>query len=351
MTFAWAESVEVDLPVDGDASLSTIAANAVRTHRVPALGIAVVTATGPVVVGVAGYRRRGSTQAVLRDDLWHLGSCTKMMTAALIGRLIDEGAMAWTDRVIRETATGPAVHPAWRNITLEHLLAHRAGLAANLGWPRFSSRQEVLDKCLSVAPPQPVGAFAYSNTGYVLAGAWCERVTGVSWENLLRTKVWQPLGITNAGFGVMGTRGETDQPWGHFAIGIPAGNGPDADNPAVMGPAGTVHMSLHDWGLFVADQLRGAQGRAGLLKAETVLAMQQPWPGGDYAKGWSVIKRNWAKGAALHHAGSNTMNYAVVWMAPALDRAFLVTCNQGDVGPACDAVIGQLISRPTPPTR
>jgi D-alanyl-D-alanine carboxypeptidase len=152
-------------------------------------------------------------------------------------------------------------------------------------------------------------------------------------------KLWQPLGITGAGFGGMGTTGQVDQPWGHWQDGTLAGNGPAADNAPCMGPAGTVHMPLADWALFIADQLRGAQGRPGLLRAESYHHLHQPPPGGDYACGWQVVQREWAKGVVCTHAGTNTRNYAVVWMAPAIDLAVLVCCNQGETGAVCDAAV------------
>ncbi len=63
--------------------------------------------------------------------------------------------------------------------------------------------------------------------------------------------------------------------------------------------------------------------------------------------GWAAAQRGWAGGTALTHAGSNTMNFAVVWMAPKRNFAVLVATNQGgDVAPqACDEAAGMLIRR------
>ncbi len=102
------------------------------------------------------------------------------------------------------------------------------------------------------------------------------------WESFIAQELWQPLGIAGAGFGGMGTPGLVDQPWGHWQDGSLAGNGPAADNLPCMGPAGTVHMPLADWSLFIADQLRGAQGKPALLRAESYRHLHQPPPGGDY---------------------------------------------------------------------
>ena len=135
--------------------------------------------------------------------------------------------------------------------------------------------------------------------------------------------------MTSAGFGGTGTPGQIDQPWGHLDGGRPvAVNGPAADNPPVLGPAGRVHCTIQDWAKFVADQLRGARGRPALLKASTYQALHTPPFGGDYGLGWIVVKQDWGGGLVLNHAGDNTMNYANVWIAPQRDFAVLVCINQ-----------------------
>lgn len=161
-----------------------------------------------------------------------------------------------------------------------------------------------------------------------------EEISDKPWEEMIRTTVFAPLQMTSAGFGGTGTPGKINQPWPHVGQGRPTpANGPDEDNPPVMGPAGTVHCSLADWAKFVTDQLRGLRGQPGtLLKAETYTQMHTPPFGGDYAAGWLVVQRPWAGGTAYTHAGSNTMNYAVVWMAPLRDFAVLVVTNQGGAG-------------------
>ena len=59
-----------------------------------------------------------------------------------------------------------------------------------------------------------------------------------------------------------------------------------------------------------------------------------------------MTKRPWGKGTVLTHSGSNTMWYAIVWVAPQLDQAFLVATNSRDDNshPICDQMIGKLIA-------
>jgi CubicO group peptidase (beta-lactamase class C family) len=111
-----------------------------------------------------------------------------------------------------------------------------------------------------------------------------------------------------------------------------------------IGPAGIVHASVLDWAKFAALHLAGARGKAKLLKRESFRRLQTPPGGADYAMGWIVTRREWG-GHVLTHAGSNTMWYAVVWMAPEKDFAVLVACNQGGdpAAKACDEAAWELI--------
>ena len=75
---------------------------------------------------------------------------------------------------------------------------------------------------------------------------------------------------------------------------------------------------------------------------ESYRHLQSPWldedseRGYDIARGWGVARRPWAKGLAYSHSGSNGVHYSVVWLAPAIDFAVLVTTNQGGAGEATD---------------
>jgi CubicO group peptidase (beta-lactamase class C family) len=334
-------------PRDGDPRLTAVLADIQRVHHVPALAAAVVRGGKLVTAGVVGWRKLGDPTPATVADQWHLGSDTKAMTATVAARLVERGLLRW-DTTVGEAL--PGVPAAWTAVTLDQLLAHRAGAPENIPW-RLQPDRTAAVRAITATPPSapPGAAYHYSNAGYVLAAAMLERRTGRTWEQLIAEELWGPLGIAGAGFGGMGTPGAVDQPWGHQPGGVVLGNGPAADNPAVMGPAGTVHLPLADWARFIADQLHGARGEPALLAADSYRHLHQPWPGGDYARGWIVVQREWAKGPALTHAGSNTMHYAVVWMAPGIDLGIMVCCNQGDADAACDSAVAALLPLFPPP--
>lgn len=331
---------------------------------VPALGACAVRGGAVVAIGAVGQRARGDDARVTVDDRWHLGSCTKAMTATLCGVLVDAGAVQWDTTLGDAFADlAPAMHGDWRDVTLEQLLTHRSGLPANPNrgtlWMRLiawdgttrAAREQVVREMLSVPPEHaPGSAFLYSNAGYMVAGAMLEQRTDRSWEDLMREKLFAPLGITTAGFGPPGSADVVDQPRAHRKRGSGIPPGPAADNPAALGPAGTVHMSLGDWAKFLSLHLGVLDGEAAVVTPETLAHLQRgiARDGGDaYACGFGVTRRGWADGPILTHAGSNTMWFVVCWLAPDEDFAVLAVTNQA--GPAAeqatDAACAALIRR------
>jgi CubicO group peptidase (beta-lactamase class C family) len=325
-----------------------------QKYNVPAMAAAVVTSEGIEAIGAVGVRKRGTEIPVELTDLWHLGSDGKAMTSTLIARLVESGRLRWTSTLAEVFPDiAPQMNREFQQVSLLQLLSHRAGLPENLDLGAYagndveSLRLQAVRRELAKDPQSvPGSTFAYSNLDYVIAAAVVERVTGESWESAIRNEVFNPLGMKSAGFGGTGTPGQIDEPWPHTADGKPtAENGPEVDNPPVMGPAGRVHCSIQDWAKFIRDQLRGARGESALLKPKSYETLQTPPFGGDYALGWIVAQRSWAGGKALNHGGDNTMNSANVWVAPQRDFAILVCVNQsGDAAfHATDEAVAALI--------
>ncbi len=321
-----------------------------KEHHLPGMSAAVVRGGKLTAIGAAGVRARGHDEAVTIDDKFHLGSCTKSMTATVIARLVEAGKLKW-DTTIAEGLPDlrEKMDPAYRNVTITQLLGHRAGVPGNpppevwgeLMKDRSSTtkaRQYVVEETLKRPPASPPGTqFEYANVGYVIAGVMAERAAGKPWETLMRELIFEPLDMRSAGFGAPGTAGQVDQPWGHVGAGeaaLPIPSGPLADNPAAIGPAGTVHCSIGDWAKYVALHLAGARGEAKLLSAESFKKLHTPLEGQgqEYALGWGVVQRPWAKGIALTHSGSNTMWFCTVWIGPNADIAVLIATNQADEG-------------------
>ena len=318
-----------------------------QQHGVVGLAGAIVTSEGLVDVAAVGNRSLGSHVPVTIHDKWHLGSITKSMTSTLAAVLVEQGTLAWTTTLEEAFPDiAPTFHDDLRPVPIEPMLAHRGGFTNDLRqfatWndmfgstdPLPVQRRAFVAEVAATAPEfPPLRTYHYSNVGYMIAGAMIESVTGGTWEALMHSHVFAPLGMNDTGFGAPGVAGAMDQPRGHSgqggALTAIEPNSPNADNPAGIGPAGTVHAPMQDLARYVAMHLAGEQGVADLLQPETIQRLHTPAEGFTYASGWVVTSREWAGGRALAHSGSNLRWYAVVWMAPGRDFAVVAATNQG----------------------
>jgi CubicO group peptidase (beta-lactamase class C family) len=327
-------------------------------YDIPALAGAIVVGKDVVALGAVGVRALGSPDKVTVDDQWHMGSCTKAMTATLVAKFVERGKLKWSTTIAEALPElKDKMNEQWRDVPIEWLLQHRGGACGQPPdgmwselWERKGTAQEnrrwFVEQLLAAAPEAKPGTkFVYSNQGYTIAGAMLEKITGKTWEELMQSELFTPLGMSSAGFGAPGKKDAFDQPLGHNPS--PVQPGPGSDNPPAIGPAGTAHCSLADWAKFVSVHLRGENGEDSLLKAETFRKLHACPAGQPYAMGWGRDARKWADGDTLHHAGSNTMWYCVVWIAPAKNCAVLITTNiAGDVASkACDEAVQVLLRK------
>ena len=327
--------------------------------KVPALTAAVIVDGRIKGVGAVGIRKGGSPVLVKGTDLWHIGSCAKAMTATLIAMNVEKRKLQWDTTIgdalpdLRET-----MNAMYRDVTIEQLLTHRAGLPAhpetktwdeawNRGGAPMDQRAEYVKAVLAREPDTTPGTkYEYSNEAYSIAGHILEKTLNQPWETLMREQLFKPLLIAAGGFGVPGTIGHIDQPWGHK---WKAGKlePQQQDNPAAIHPGGGVHCTIYDFARFALFHLHGARGEGRLLKAETFKRLHTPPSGQDYAMGFIRAERSWADGYALTHAGSNTLNYATFWIAPKIKFAVVAATNiGGDPGEkACDETNQAMIKK------
>jgi CubicO group peptidase (beta-lactamase class C family) len=325
----------------------------------PALGAAVVVKGQLVAVGTAGTRRTGTQIAVTRNDRFHLGSDTKAMTALLAGMLVEEGKLKWDSTLAQVfPELEKTMDTRLQTITLTQLLSHTSGLPAdnaafgelllkvtqmegNLDQQRYSLLKEIAPKPLVAAPGS---TFAYSNLGYIVAGAMIERATGQSWEEVIVQRLFVPLGLRTAGLGPTASMGRVDAPLGHRMVDgklVAMLSGPEGDNPPILGPAGTAHMSVLDfasWGSWMAGQGKRAPF---LVKPETFKKLVTPVAAmplaattsttvagaAQYALGWAILNMAWAETPLVFHGGSNNANKAYIWVDTQRDATVVIVTN------------------------
>jgi len=304
-----------------DARLAAILEDARARHRLPAVAAWVSRRGDPVAVAAVGLRRADGDDPVVLEDRFHLGSVTKSLNAALIATLVDDGTLAW-DTTLENLFPDWPVHRGLRRVTLAQLLSHTSGLAGFRGSGEFAAaptlygeatarRGQLVRWLISSKPAGTPGAFVYSNAGITVAAAAAERATGEPWEALMRRRVFEPLGMTRAGFGWPG-RVDIREPWGHYLRGATRmphdPRGPYEVEPA-LAPAVDVHLSITDLGRFLADQARGLAGRPGLLRPETYRRLHALT--GAPPMGWMVSRTREGRRVSSHGGSAETF-YAII---------------------------------------
>ena len=311
-----------NLPVPRVAPLTKARLEALRSKAGSPALIAMARGAGASVAEVVGRRDVDRDALATLEDLWHLGSITKSMTATLAAVAVQDGKLSWDaplGDMLSEIA--PEMREEYRNATLLHFLSHHTGIPPNLSMTRLlrfpiveedprASRVAYVQAACASAPAAKLGeAMIYSNSGFVVVGALLERVYGVPWETLITERLFEPLGLSSAGFGAPDP---ALAPVGH-TVGLLGRAGLSAkrtayhpeetarvDNPAVLGPAGRVHMRLDD----LLTYLEAHRDRSSLLRPDYWDRLHTPPFDGSTALGWIATP------GRLWHNGSNTLWYA-----------------------------------------
>jgi hypothetical protein len=184
-------------------NLNSLLEPLLKKYDLPALAAAIVTSKGLSAVGAVGVRKYGTDTPVTINDQFHLGSDTKAMTATMLATLVEEGKLSWGTRLEQVFPDLTAkMDPAYRKVTLEQLLAHRAGFTDE-SWPQGKTFKDMhkmpgtpreqravyVAMVLSERPVnQPGSAYLYSNRSYAVAGAIAEKVANDSWEHLMQKR-------------------------------------------------------------------------------------------------------------------------------------------------------------------
>jgi len=318
----------MDTRIDLSARLATLTALA------PGAGAMILHRQEPPTLVARGVRIAGRAGPVTIDDPWHIGSCTKAMTATLLARLQAKGLVDLGSG-LGEALSDIAMHPAFAAMTLHDVLRHRAGIRRDPHWSVFArlrasrapiraQRHHLASIALAERPQVRTG---YSNLGYIVLGAVVEAATGLTWEHAMIREVFAPLGMAGASFGAP----PLPAPVGHM-LGEgrwrPKPPGPFADNPRLYGPAGRVHLPLGDWARFAAVHL--GTGASGYLPLSLLNECHRSDPGG-YAAGWGADIAPDGISSMLRHTGSNTLWFADIRLVPSAGVGIATVCNADSV--------------------
>jgi CubicO group peptidase (beta-lactamase class C family) len=179
-------TILADKPQDLASMLDPIRAK----YKLPGMVAAVLQGERITAIGACGVRKIGDPALFTAQDIVHLGSCTKAMTATLIARLVDQEKLSW-DMPMSEAlpALASTMNPEAAKITVAQLLNHTSGLPANAWYGLYNSENRLPElrlaiprEALSKKPVTPPGRKSeYSNLGYIILGAILEQKRGKPW--------------------------------------------------------------------------------------------------------------------------------------------------------------------------
>ena len=159
-----------------------------------------------------------------------------------------------------------------------------------------------------------------------------ERRTKTPYEDLMRRLLFQPLGMTHAGFGCMASEGKIDGPWGHVREGnqikpIP----PDrhqASQPRAPWVA-TCTVPSSTWHDSLRSTLKAVAEPAGSSVPKRSKRCKRLSPAVISRPGWATEHHEWSKGIVLAHNGSIGQNYAVCRLSPSEGLGVCAMTNIG----------------------
>ena len=281
-------------------ALDQYVTRAVHDWRAPGLAIAVTHGDTTVFAKGYGVRAVGRPERVDEHTVFAIGSTTKAMTAMLMGMLVDSGRVAWDDPVIVHMPDFRIADPyVTSQITIRDLLTHRAGLpSTDFLWDDTAATYADVLRRL---PFVPLGysmrsQFVYQNVMYATAGHVEAVMTGTSWDELVRQRIFAPLGMSETYTSThqlpMTGNVATPHAWVNDSLIAVRWRNLDA-----IAPAGSVNSSVNDlarWIRVVLDSGRVAGGGGGhrLVSAQTFSEMFKPQAivPIDFYPAWTAIK-------------------------------------------------------------
>lgn len=289
--------------------------------QVPGLAIAIVERAGEgdkvLLAEGFGVRQLGQTQPVTDTTAFSIYSATKPFTGTALGVLVSEGRLDWDAKVLDILPWFRlADDHATTHVTVRDLLTHRSGLSTQpyVWYGSQLTRRQLIERARHL----PMSAdlrqrFQYQNLMYTTAGYLGGVVDESSWEDLVRSRLFEPLGMTRSFFSIEDVIGSGDYAKPH---GRPVGELEAVDffDASAVGPAGGIYSSAQDlarWlrfnlgdGTFEGRKVLETSVLREIQSPQTVLSSEGDGPEIPYflyGLGWNIYTYRGHR--VLHHAG------------------------------------------------
>lgn len=326
------------------------AARVLREFHVPGIAVAIVKDGRVLMAKGYGARRIGSPAPVDEHSLFGIGSNTKAFTTAALAMLVDEGKISWDDPVY-ERLSGFAMYDPYvsHEMTIRDLVTHRSGMGLGEGdlliFPQSNlTRADIIHRLRFMKPASSFRSrFAYDNLLYIAAGQVIPAVTGVSWDDTIRRRIFAPLGMTDSNVTTRDLTPASDLATPHSTrdgrlIPIEPMN---LDNTA---PAGSINSSAADMARWILLRLNGGRlpdgarlfsekQAAEMWSAQTILPIGDPPANmprlkhyfSAYGLGWFLA--DYQGHYTVSHTGGVAGYVSLVCLAPEKNLGFAVLTN------------------------
>ncbi len=270
-------------PLAAQSKMDAVVTRAMKEFHVPGVAVALVK-DGKVVTKGYGVRKLGDAAPITPHTRFGIASNSKVFTAAALAMLVDEGKLAWDDRVV-DRLPGFQMSDAYvtREMRIRDLLCHRSGLALGAGdlmfWPATNlSAEDILYRLRFVPLATSFrNNYAYDNILYNVAGAVLKQVGGHSWADTMHERFFQPLGMKDSLTSVVDLKPDDDVVAPHAMSDgklVPLAHQP-LDNNA---PAGAIVSSADDlakWAQVLLNEGDLGGGKR-LFSAAQARTLQRP---------------------------------------------------------------------------
>src|SRR5574341_932412 len=287
------------------AGFDDVVTDAMKKFEVPGMDIAIVKNKEVIYAKGFGLRDVEKQLPVTADTLFAIGSSSKAFTTFVLGTLVDEGKIEW-DKPVRNYIPWVKLYdPSMtERLSVRDLVTHRSGLPRHdLVWyNNYDATRESLVRRLAYLEPSADlrEKWQYNNLMFLTAGYLTEVITGKTWEEAVRARVLDPLGMKRTNFSVNDSQKDSDfaQPYGKREGKIEKLPFRPITN---VGPAGSINSSVNEMARWVIAHLTGGKfGDKKIAEAAKVDDMHRPYMttgassefpeivGGEYALGWFV---------------------------------------------------------------
>jgi len=279
----WAESAQTPSPAAlGD--LDAVVAQVMKNWKTPGLALAVVQNGKVILVKGYGWRDVERNLPVTPQTLFAIGSITKSFTVTTLGTLVDEGKLDW-DKPVREYLPGFTMYDEilTEHLTTRDMVTHRSGLPRHdfVWYSSDFSRADLVRRLRYLEPSKDLRqTYQYNNLMFTTAGYLAGQILGTTWEDAVRRRVLDPLGMTHTNLSVEDSPKSPDfaQPYAIDKV-----NGQEVvkkyafHNIDPIGPAGSINSCAEDMARYLLFHMnRGKFDGKQILSENNAAQMQTP---------------------------------------------------------------------------